>query len=243
MKRSGGGSCPAPTRASPVEFHGNLHTAGRVGLAAPVAEIGVLQRGAAAQRAKLSPVQQVEGLPAEVQVLLLLERNAPGQGDGLVVAREITYLRVVPRGGAKRGSGLRAKPGCRLEEAVCPGIEFSRVTAGPAAVSTHRRPVCSVEDREADSSSQADGRTVLVILNSDKAPAAQYGGSGTLAAQELLPLPEGQLVHIVHLDHVGLVVRGNRLLQNAVVVVFRPLPWLSPSVNNLESTYDACTVR
>src|ERR1035441_9481651 len=107
MKRSGGGSCPAPTRASPVEFHGNLHTAARVGLAAPVAEISALQRGAAPQRAKLSPVQQVVDVPGQVQVLFLLERNTAGQGGGLVVAREITYLRVVPRGGAKRGSGLR----------------------------------------------------------------------------------------------------------------------------------------
>src|ERR1035437_4900121 len=142
----------SPVR-SPVEFHGDLHAAPGVRLRAPEAEVGVLQRAAPAQRAKLGPVQQVEGLPSEVQVLLLMERNAPGQGDGFAKARPIAQFGVVPRHRAQRGSGLRAKPGCRLEEAVCPGIEFSRVTAGPAAVSTHRRPVCSVEDREADSSS------------------------------------------------------------------------------------------
>src|ERR1039458_10206589 len=105
MKRSGGGSCPTPTRASPVEFHGNLHTATRVGLGAPVAEIGVLQRGPAAQRAKLSPVQQVEGLPSDVQVLLLLQRNTPREGETFAEFQEIADLRVVPRCPARGASG------------------------------------------------------------------------------------------------------------------------------------------
>src|ERR1035437_7266501 len=221
------GSAPptpvSPVR-SPVEFHGDLHAPPGVGLALPVAEVGVLQRGAAAQGAKLHTVQQVEGLPSDVQVLLLLQRNTPREGDAFAEGRELTYLRVVPRRGAQGGSGLRAQPRNRLEEAVCPGIEFSRVTARPAVVRGDRRPVCSVENRETDGRSQGDGRPAGVVLNSGETPAAQNGGRRALAAQELLPLAERQLVHIVDLHHVGLVVRGNRFFQNPVVVVFRAAP-------------------
>src|ERR1035438_6404892 len=60
------------SRVLPVELHRDLHAPPRVGLAAPVAEVGVLQRGAAAQRTKLHTIEQVERLPAEVQMHLLL---------------------------------------------------------------------------------------------------------------------------------------------------------------------------
>src|ERR1017187_8821175 len=212
------------SRVLPVQFHRDLHAPPRVGLAAPVAEVGVLQRRAAAQRAKLRPVQQVKGRPGEVQMLLLLGVNAPRERSAFAVIREIAHFGVVPRGGAKGGGGLRAKPRSRLEEAVGPRIEFSRVRARPAIVSTHRGPVYSVEDGEADGGCQRDGCAAGVVLNSGEAPAAKDGRSRTLAAQELLPLPERQLVHIVDLDHVGLIVRGNRLLQRPVVVVFRAVP-------------------
>src|ERR1035441_7535868 len=147
------------SRVLPVEFHRNLHAPPRVGLAAPVSEVGVLQRGAAAQRAKLRPVQQVKGLPAEVQMHLLLEENTPRERSAFAVIREIAHFGVVPRGGAKGGGGLRAKPRSRLQAAVGPGIEFSRIRARPAIVSTHRGPVYSVEDGEADGGCRSEEHT------------------------------------------------------------------------------------
>ena len=98
-ERSGGGRelSPARPRGLPVEFHGDLHAARRVRLAPPVAEVGVLQRGGAAQGAKLHTVQHVKSLPAEVQMFLLLEGNTPREGSVFAEVREITYLGVVPR--------------------------------------------------------------------------------------------------------------------------------------------------
>src|ERR1035437_604433 len=93
----GGRELPRPLQGSPVEFHGNLHAAPGVRLGAPQAEVGVLQRAAPAQRTKLGTVQQVEGLPSEVQVLFLLQRNAPRQGDALAKARHVAQFGAVPR--------------------------------------------------------------------------------------------------------------------------------------------------
>src|SRR5450759_5866169 len=100
---------PVSSVRSPLEFHGDLHAAPGVRLRAPEAEVGVLQRAAPAQRAKLGPVQQVEGLPSEVQVLLLLQRNAPRQGDALAEARPVAQFGVVSRHRAQRVRRLGAE--------------------------------------------------------------------------------------------------------------------------------------
>src|SRR5271165_5701709 len=102
----------------PVQLRRDLHAPRGIRLAAPVAEVGVLKGGAATQGAELSPVQDVERLPSEIDALRLREVDAPGKRDALVVAREVAQFRVVPRDGAERGGGLRAKPRGWLEEAV-----------------------------------------------------------------------------------------------------------------------------
>src|ERR1700730_12117396 len=78
---------------SPVKLQRDLHATLAVRLGAPEAPVVVLQRRAAAQGAKLGPVQEVERLPPEVQALLFpLEINAAGQRQVLVETRPTAQL-------------------------------------------------------------------------------------------------------------------------------------------------------
>src|ERR1035437_10338919 len=182
----GGRELPRPLQGSPVEFHRDLHAAPGVRLGAPQAEVGVLQRAAPAQRTKLGTVQQVEGLPSDVQVLLLLQRKAPCHRDALAEARQVSQFGVVSRNRAQRVRRLGAKERSRLQAFVHRGVEFAAgYVPAPAVQGGHRGPVAAVEYREADGGSQPKGCPALVVLNSRETPAAHNGRPHALLGQEL----------------------------------------------------------
>ena len=81
---------------SPVEFQRDLYAALPLRLRAPQPGNLVLNRGGVTQESELSPVEEMEGLPPEVQLFLFAVKvDTPGQRQVLVEARAIAELAIV----------------------------------------------------------------------------------------------------------------------------------------------------
>src|SRR5215813_13259353 len=88
---------PSGHPALPVELQRDLHAALCIHLSAPETKVRVLNCRAVIQRTKLSPVQEIERLPPDVQAFLFpMEIDTARQRQILVEPRPVAQLGIEP---------------------------------------------------------------------------------------------------------------------------------------------------